>query len=287
MKLWGIALILFVSQFAHATAEEIAISEMTAPSASSAKHWSFSLYSEFYMNQQEQHDKGSDARLTSLHWAGAKYAYDKTTTLSIVPIFELNSVPSANDRAKNTQDEIQNGKTFGGARFSDPFLSYAKTAGTIWGSDPLYTEVRYYLPASEVSRQWGSVGMLRFDYMMPWTVGPWTFSYYLNPRLYLEANDNSDHPTNFSFRQYAMASYNLNSTWSSYVMGGHRLLLKAQNFLKNDQGTYVFELGMTKTFTKNVAVTVYMDNLFQEGRENVNLFAAAKNDFTLATSLNF
>ncbi|MEK2644915.1 hypothetical protein [Bdellovibrio sp. BCCA] len=80
--------------------------------------WHFSLDSEFYINQKEQNDKGSDGKVTSYHLASVKYSYDATTTLKVVPTFEINSVPLEKDKAHNINDEIQNGKTFSGAESS-------------------------------------------------------------------------------------------------------------------------------------------------------------------------
>lgn len=293
MKIFIAVVAVMVSVQAHAEESssldisQVEISSEILKTETSAKKWKFALDSEFYVNEGEQRDKGAETRVTSYHLASAKYAYDSTTTLKVVPTFELNSIPSDKDRAKNVKDEVQNGKTFGGARFGDPFVAYVKNKGSILGSDPMYTEVRYYLPLSEVSREWESVGIVRLDYILPWTVGKWTFSYYLNPRLFLESHAFADHPTVLSFREHGMVSYNFTDTWSSYGMVGHRWALKEQNFLKNDQTTYVLEVGVTKVFTKNVAVTLYLDNLFQEGKEDIQLFAANKNDFTLYTSLNF
>ncbi|MEK2644916.1 hypothetical protein [Bdellovibrio sp. BCCA] len=125
------------------------------------------------------------------------------------------------------------------------------------------------------------------DTFIPWTVGKWIFYYYLNPRLFLESRNDGERATNLSFREHALASYNFTDSWSAYAMLGHRGLLKSQNFLKNEQTIYLLEAGVTKTLSKNFSVTVYLDNLFVEGQEDIELFKAAKNDFTLYTSLNF
>lgn len=266
--------------------ETTSTSKTSIESAKPSK-WTYSLDSEFYLNQEEQKVKGGDARVTSYHLASSKYAYDSATTLKIVPTFELNYVPLENDRAQNVQDEVKNEKTFGGARFNDPFVSFVKKQGALWGSDVMSTEVRYYLPLSEVSREVESAGVLRLDYFLPWTVGNWNFSYYLNPRLFLESQSQENRPTSFSFREYAVGTYTFSDALSSYWLLGHQWLTKAQNFLHNEQTTYVLELGVTKSFSKNVSVTLYLDNLFKDGKEDIQLFASNKNDFTLATSLNF
>lgn len=295
MKLLGLSLVFLFAQASFA-AESSNIEVLKIETATTSKtsvedlkpsKWRYSLDSEFYMNQQEQKDKGGDARLTSLHLASGKYAYNGTTTLKIVPTFELNYIPLEKDRAKDVQDEIKNQKTFGGARFHDPFLAFVKKDGTLWGSDVMTTEVRYYIPVSEVSREVESAGMVRLDYMLPWTVGNWNLAYYLNPRLNLESQSREERPSSLSFREFALGTYSFSDSFSSYLMVGHMLETIEQNFLHNEQQTYVLEVGATKYFSKNVSVTLYMDNLFTEGKEDVRLLAADQNDFALATSLTF
>ncbi|MGZ3774096.1 MAG: hypothetical protein ACXVCY_08965 [Pseudobdellovibrionaceae bacterium] len=250
-------------------------------------NWNYFLYSEYYINQEEQKQKGGDTRLTSSHLAAANYAYDSVTAFRIVPIFELNYVPLDKDRAQNVQDEVRNNKTFGGARFDDPFVAYIKKDGSFLGSNPMWTEIRYYVPVSEVSREVESAGILRLDYFLPWVIGNWKWTYYFNPRLFLESQSLADRPTTLSFRQYAMGTYTFSDKFSSYALVGHRWLTKSQNFLRNEQTTYVLEVGATRSFSKDVSVTLYLDNLFNEGKEDIRLFAANKNDFTLATYFNF
>ncbi len=292
MKVWGLLALLLFCQ--STLAEESSTLEVTQVELKSdvlkteslSQKWKFTLESEFYANQGDQEDKGAESRVTSYHWATAKYNYDATTALKAVPTFELNAVRSQQDRAKNVQDEVYNGKTFDGARMADPYVAYVKNAGKIWGSDTMSTEVRYYLPVGEVSREVESVGILRLDYLLPWTVGKWTFTYYLNPRLNMESHAIDNRPTNVSFREHGVVSYNFSDTFSVYSLVGHRWLLKEQNFLRNEESTYVFEWGVTKAFTKNVAVTLYLDNLYKD-EEQINLFASNKNDFTLYTNLSF
>lgn len=293
MKYFALSLVFLLAQTSMAAEssniEVLKIETTTRTSMEDEKpsKWTYSLDSEFYLNQEEQKAKGGDARLISYHWANSKYAYDSQTTLKIVPMFELNYVPLENERAQNVQDEVNNEKTFGGARFKDPFVGLVKKQGSVWGSDVMSTEVRYYLPLSEVSREVESAGIVRLDYVLPWIVGNWNLSYYLNPHLFLESQSQENRPTSFSFRHYALGTYTFSDSLSSYVMVGNQWLTKAQNFLHNEQTTYVLEVGATKSFSKNVSVTLYLDNLFKEGKEDVRLFASEKNDFTLATSLNF
>lgn len=295
MKFLGLSLVLILAQ-ASMAAESSTIEVLKIDTTATLKtsiedvkpsKWSFALDSEFYLNQQEQKDKGGDARVTSKHLAIGKYAYDSATTFKIVPIFELNYIPLESDRAKDVKDEVQNKKDFGGARFHDPFVAFEKKQGTLWGSDVMKTQVRYYLPVSEVSREVESAGVLRLDYTLPWTVGNWNLAYYLNPRLKLESQSKADRPTSLDFREYAMGTYQFSDTVSSYLMVGHHLSTKSQNFLNNEETTYVLEIGATKDFSKNVSVTLYVDNMFKEGKEDIRLLAADKNDFTLATSLTF
>ncbi|MGZ3769280.1 MAG: hypothetical protein ACXVCP_01925 [Bdellovibrio sp.] len=296
MKFLGLTLLAFLSQTAVA-AETSTIEVMKIETVSTSKtsiedkkpsKWSYSLDSEFYINQEEQKVRGSDARLTSLHWASAKFAYDSSTVLKLVPIFELNYIPSEKDRAQNVQDEIKNEKNFGGARFSDPYVAYVKKAGTVSGSKTMTTEVRYYIPASEVSQEKDSVGILRLDYTLPWTVGNWELGYYLNPRLHMQSqNSVEDNPSGMDFRQFGYGTYHFSDSLSSYAMVGHQCLSAQKNFLFNDVTKYILEVGATQAFSKNVSVTLYVDNIFVAGQEDIKLFASAKNDFTLATSLNF
>lgn len=271
-------------------AEEM-VSEVSATSVISApaksNPWHFSLDSEFYMNQKEQSEKKAEARVTSYHLAAIKYVADSTTKYKVVPAFEINSVPSELDKAKNVQDEINNGKTFGGARFSDPFISITKNVGSIFNSDTISNEVRYYLPLSEISQETGRVGVVRLDTQVPWAVGKWTFMYYLNPRLALESQASSQNQTSLSFREYALAAYDFSQGWAAYGMLGHQWLFKSENFFNNQKTVYVFEWGLTKTVNKNFAVTLYLDNIFVDGKEDIELFKEAKNDFVLYTSLNF
>lgn len=271
MKRWSLLAVLLWSSISAAA--EVTMTEVMAADVST-RHWSWALDSEFYMNTR-----------TSYHLASAKYSLNSVSSLKFVPTFEINAVP-ADKAAENLQDEIANGKTFNGARLTDPFVAFASSAGTLWGSDPFSTEVRYYLPVSELSRELQTAGIVRVDYIIPWSVGRWTFSYYLNPRLFLESGA-TERETTLSFREHALVSYNISSTWSSYIMAGHRLLLKARNFLKNEEGTYVFEAGVTKALSKKFSVTLYMDNFFHEGEEDVNLFMPEKNEVTLYTSINF
>ncbi|WP_413944395.1 hypothetical protein [Bdellovibrio sp. HCB-162] len=287
MKCGRIFLIsLMLSTVVFAATDDVATSTISIQEVSESP-WHFALDSEFYINQKEQDDKGGNSRVTSYHLASVKYAYDAATTLKIVPTFEINSVPLEKDKARSVNDEIQNGKTFSGARFTDPFIAIKKSAGTVFSSDVISTEVRYYLPVSELSQKLQSAGIVRLDTVVPWTVGKWTFYYYLNPRLFLESRNDSERSTSLSFREHALASYNFTDSWSAYVMVGHRWLLKDQNFLKNEQTIYLLEVGATKALSKNFSVTVYLDNLFVEAQEDIELFKASKNDFTLYTSVNF
>lgn len=298
MKFLGLSLVVLLSQTAMA-AESSNIEVLKIETLSTSKtsiednkpsKWTYSLDSEFYMNQEAQKEKGGDTPVTSYHLASSKYAYDSNTILKIVPTFELNYIPLENERAQNVKDELENKKTFGGARFSDPFFAFVKKQGNLWGSDAMTTEVRYYVPVSEVSRELESVGMLRLDYMLPWTVGNWNLAYYLNPRLSMESQSHADKPSSLSFREYALGTYNFSDSISSYVMVGHWWATQAQNFLHNQETTYVMEVGATKAFSKNVSVTLYVDNLFKDGekgKEDIRLFASEKNDFALATSLTF
>nr|WP_295899655.1 hypothetical protein [uncultured Bdellovibrio sp.] len=287
MKCGGIFLCaLMLSVRALAATEDVTTSAISIQEVSESP-WHFALDSEFYINQKEQNDKGGDSRVTSYHLASVKYTYNASTTLKVVPTFEINSVPLAKDKASNVDDEIQNGKTFSGARFTDPFIALKKSAGSVFNSDVISTEVRYYLPVSGLSQKLQSAGIIRLDTFVPWSVGKWTFYYYLNPRLFLESRNDSERSTSLSFREHALASYNFTDSWSAYAMAGHRWLLKAQSFLKNEQTIYLLEVGATKNLSKNFSVTLYLDNLFVEGQEDIELFKAAKNDFTLYTSLNF
>lgn len=297
MNLKGLLFLpLFASSFAKA-AESVnsEILKIDVPSATSKisldplkpSKWTYSFDSEFYLNQQEQKDKGGDTPLTSYHVVGLNYKYDSSTVLKIAPTFDVNYVPVEKERAENVQDEIQNKKTFSGSRMSDPFIAYNKEHGNLWGSDIISTEIRYYIPVSNVSRELNSVGQLSLDITVPWVIHNWTLSYNVNPNIQLESEALSDHPSTFNFNQNAKASYDFPNDLSSYVMFGNHLCSASKDFLHNDQTEYAFEIGAAKNFTKDISITLNLNNTFEDGKEEFRLLAADKNNFTLSTSLNF
>lgn len=293
MKILGLSFLAFIfAQMSFAsepsTVEVFKIEATSATTLDNVKpsNWKFSLESEFYMNQQEQKDKGSDATLTSYHVASGKYAYDKETAFKLVPTFEINYIPLENDRAQDVKDELANDKKFNGARIADPYVGIVKTKGSLWKSDTMKTELRYYMPFSEVSAEKKSAGTMRLDYTLPWTVGNWNLAYYLNPRMKFVSGE-SDARTALHFHEYAVGTYNFSDAVSSYVMVGHQLLSDTSDFLTNQETVYAFEFGATANFSKNIAVTLYLDNFFTDGKDDIALFSASKNEFVLATSLNF
>ena len=257
------------------------------PEVSKGQQWKFQILNEIYFNEAEYREHQGDTTVTTYTEPKLGYLLAPQTYLELSVPFEINSVPRADQRARNIHEEAQQGKIFEGTRSANVWLGLNHKGGQVWGSQQMVTWLRYYLPTSELAQTKKQNGIVRLDLQVPWTLGSWQLVYLLNPRLTLSHDEAISRQSTLSFRQYLYVNYSVTDSLIVYTSYGHKLLSYSQRILDNEQVVHSFDSGVTYVFTPKVNVTLYVINDFVEGQENIELFKPEKNNFTLATVIGF
>lgn len=197
------------------------------------------------------------------------------------------SVGTGIDFLYNYQKGVNNDVTF-----ADPFVSMSqKTEATLAGSEKIGFGVRYYIPSSIPSINAQSLGKLRLDSELGWTLNPkWSVAYGISPRLSLSKVN----AMNLQWIHYANASYNVSDETSVYgSLIGVSLIKNALNWnqakLEQDDDTRAesikLELGANFQVGKVTINPAFTENM--KTRAAMNLGKADQQSYYLNLTAAF